>query len=388
MPATPKEALDKHAKLTTEISNYIDHSIDSDQYIRLKNRLKSDLTPKARKDANDILDILNSLEKIGFMAPGKYDKLKQILLEFDHNLVRDVVEPIEEEIKLILSKHGSNQVTSSSEPDSSKTETAGPSEPPPKKRKTAEIAVSDFVKHIYEKTPEQKGLMLILNFSKTRGGSENDVDKLRELFQSTFKFHVECEPDLSKDGLKDTLTDVRDSYMKTARQAKQYYCFVCVVMSHGDEHGIRTNDGEHITMDEITSYFKNKETPGFLGKPKIFIVQACRGSSTQPVVESDDWSEDIDDYVGKMSVPHDADILIAYATTPGNKAFRTKYSDVGAWFIHVLLKIIEDSYEVDHFEDMLISVRHKIALDPKWRTSKYRQMPCSWTTLTKRFYLR
>jgi hypothetical protein len=36
------------------------------------------------------------------MAPGKYDKLKQILLEFDHNLVRDVVEPIEEEIKLIL----------------------------------------------------------------------------------------------------------------------------------------------------------------------------------------------------------------------------------------------------------------------------------------------
>ena len=66
-------------------------------------------------------------------------------------------------------------------------------------------------------------------------GSENDVDKLRELFQSTFKFHVECESDLTKDGLKETLTDVRDSYMKTARQAKQYYCFVCVVMSHGDE---------------------------------------------------------------------------------------------------------------------------------------------------------
>jgi hypothetical protein len=121
MPATPKEALDKHAKLTTEISNYIDHSIDRDQYIRLKNRLKSVLTPKARTDANDILDILNSLEKIGFMAPGNYDKLKPILKEFDHSLVRDVVEPIEEEIRVILSKHGSNQVTSSSVPDSSKT---------------------------------------------------------------------------------------------------------------------------------------------------------------------------------------------------------------------------------------------------------------------------
>ena len=46
---------------------------------------------------------------------------------------------------------------------------------------------------------------------------------------------MECEPDLTKDRLKAALTDVRDSYMKTARQAKQYYCFVCVVMSHGDE---------------------------------------------------------------------------------------------------------------------------------------------------------
>lgn len=32
-------------------------------------------------------------------------------------------------------------------------------------------AVPDFVKHKYEKTPEQKGLMLILNFSKAREGN-------------------------------------------------------------------------------------------------------------------------------------------------------------------------------------------------------------------------
>lgn len=121
MPATPKEALDKHAKLTTEISNYIDGSIDRDQYVRLKNRLKSVLTPKARKDANDILDIFNSLEKNGFMAPGNYDGLKNILSEFDKGLVRDVIEPIEEEIQLILSQHSSNRVTSSSGAHSSKT---------------------------------------------------------------------------------------------------------------------------------------------------------------------------------------------------------------------------------------------------------------------------
>ena len=46
---------------------------------------------------------------------------------------------------------------------------------------------------------------------------------------------MESEPNLSKDGLQAALADVRDSYMKTVRQAKKYYCFVCVVMSHGDE---------------------------------------------------------------------------------------------------------------------------------------------------------
>jgi hypothetical protein len=37
----------------------------------------------------------------------------------------------------------------------------------------------------------------------------------------------------------------------------------------------------------------------------------------QPVIEADDYAKDIDDYICKMSVPQDADILIAYATTEG-----------------------------------------------------------------------
>lgn len=72
----------------------------------------------------------------------------------------------------------------------------------------------------------------------------------------------------------------------------------------------------------------------------------------------------------------------------GNRAYRTINSDIGAWFIHVLLQIIEERYEEDHFEDMLVLVRNTLALKHEWRKGGYCQMACSWTTLTKRFYLK
>ena len=44
-----------------------------------------------------------------------------------------------------------------------------------------------------------------------------------------------------------------------------------------------------------------------------------------------------------------------------------------------------------HIEEMMIDVRAVIALDPRWQQTKdsklIAQMPCSWSTLTKRFYL-
>ncbi|VDI38397.1 caspase 7 [Mytilus galloprovincialis] len=380
----PKEALDKHAYLTTQLSNYIDSSIDKDQYEQLLNRLKSVLTPKDRNNAKTIMHILESMEKKSFIAPGKYADLKKILSEFDERIARDVIEPIEEEINDILAK---NSKSTKIQPelrgggDIAVASSYTDEQPPNKKRKTSQIAIPDSAKYVYANSG-QKGLMLILNFSRDREGSTDDVEKLKSFFEDKFKFEIETLSDLKKEVLQKELTEFRDEYLNSSRHAKKYYCFVCVIMSHGNEKGIMTDDRQPITMDEITSYFKNKETPHFIGKPKIFLVQACRGSATQPVVTPDDWPEDT------MSVPHDADILIAYATTPGYKCFRTKYSDIGAWFIHVLLEEIEESYESDHLEDMLISVRHRLAIDEEWRRSDFCQMPCTWTTLTKRLFFR
>lgn len=53
----------------------------------------------------------------------------------------------------------------------------------------------------------------------------------------------------------------------------------------------------------------------FIGKPKMFFIQSCRGKSIQDTfVQPDD---DEDDTLERISAPTDADILIAYATTEG-----------------------------------------------------------------------
>ena len=61
------------------------------------------------------------------------------------------------------------------------------------------------------------------------------------------------------------------------------------------------------------------------GKPKIFFIQACQGEGSQGYGEMDDEADDevakeahvIDESDNLVSIPNDADVLFAFATTPG-----------------------------------------------------------------------
>ena len=53
-------------------------------------------------------------------------------------------------------------------------------------------------------------------------------------------------------------------------------CVVCL-LSHGEEGFVFGTDGNKIPMDEIFEMYDNSRCRGLLGKPKVFIIQACRG---------------------------------------------------------------------------------------------------------------
>ncbi|KAL5012893.1 hypothetical protein ScPMuIL_011444 [Solemya velum] len=229
---------------------------------------------------------------------------------------------------------------------------------------------------------EGQGFLLILDFhGEDRKGNAKDVSAMRKFFEKTLNFEVRNWRHKSLLDLQNRLTTLMEEFNST----NDYYCFVCAIMSHGDENGILTQDYRHITLAAIMEYFNNAQIPSFGGRPRVYIVQACRGLRYQEGVATDTepFSEDTSLASVDIKVPKDSDTLIVHSTIEGHVSFRS--SEDGSWFVQTLMAIIKEHYRTKHLEDMLIDVRRQMAtlcIGP----NHYKQMSCTWSTLRKRLY--
>ena len=94
---------DKHNKMITTLSDNIGASINLEEFKQFKNRFKGVLSLLIIKNATNIMEISDALEKKGLIAPGEYDYLKTVLVDFNVSIVRDIIEPAEEDIKKMKS---------------------------------------------------------------------------------------------------------------------------------------------------------------------------------------------------------------------------------------------------------------------------------------------
>ncbi|KAG1942126.1 caspase 21, apoptosis-related cysteine peptidase [Pimephales promelas] len=211
-----------------------------------------------------------------------------------------------------------------------------------------------------------------------KGGS---VDE--RLLSSTFKslgFQVQVEKNLSANEMISVLRKVsKENHTDNS-------CFVCVLMSHGEEGTILGSDERWIHVKTLTSLVTSDLCPSLRDKPKLFFLQACRGLEYDPGVEADS-EEAPGEYLGISDVP-EADFLCCYSTVEGYYSWRNP--EKGSVFIGELCKMLKDS----HLEiiQILTRVNHHVAFhfqscttDPD--THRKRQMPCFASKLTKDFYL-
>lgn len=190
-----------------------------------------------------------------------------------------------------------------------------------------------------------------------RVGSDQDATKLEELFGKFLNFTVELKRNVTREQLESTLRHYQQ------KDHSEFCTFFVVILSHGDEGNIiYASDGQAMNLDDICKYFSARNCSSLGGKPKVFIVQACRGNQHNTVVSPNRQDTVVHDggpsTSSQTKVPNEADTLHAYATISHHTALRDTRE--GSWFIQELVYVIKNYGFNKHLQDLLTIVNHRV----------------------------
>ncbi|MCJ8730273.1 hypothetical protein PDJAM_G00182360 [Pangasius djambal] len=242
----------------------------------------------------------------------------------------------------------------------------------------------------YKMNHKRRGLALIFNqenfqYLQKRRGTNKDRDSLTERFQ-VLGFEVNSHNDKRKE---EVLGELRKAAAADHTDAD---CFVCIFMTHGEERTINAYD-DKIKIKEITDLFRGDQCKSLVGKPKIFIFQACAGNKYEDAVtgmmagDSDD-EEEVEEAANIYTIPAGADFLMCYSVAEGFYSFRSP--EFGSFYIQDLCETLKQHGSTMEFTELLTLVNLKVSqrtADLATVKNK-KQMPCFTSMLTKKVYFR
>ncbi|XP_046401154.1 caspase-1-like [Ischnura elegans] len=248
-------------------------------------------------------------------------------------------------------------------------------------------------KHAQEYNMEhpRRGKALIFNFFTfekkryhTRIGSPQDVENLSKTL-CCLDFEVEVYCDLTYNTLKAIL------YEAACEDHSDADCICIVVMTHGHEHGKLAAFDRGFEVSEVWSPFTADKCKSLAGKPKLFFIQACRGSKQDPgsvvarsvanISESNHPCSQTPSY----KIPSCSDILLAFSSASGFSSVRDLQK--GSWFVQCLCEELQLNGKKEHLLTILTFVCQKVAVDFQ-TTFGEKQMPTIVSMLTRLVYFR
>ena len=227
-----------------------------------------------------------------------------------------------------------------------------------------------------------------------RHGSEKDVCQVEELFIA-LGFEVQRRQNLSRPKLLEELGNV------AGQNHSAYDFFVLWLMSHGRSGEVFCSDGNTVPIQTLHDMFSECET--LSGKPKLFFIQACRGSgedvgvkvSTEYDISSlnqanRSYESTKVDPVIQLRIPTHSDFLYAFSTVDEYVSYRN--SKEGSYYVRCFVKAFREHVAYDHILDILTVVNHEVSkIDTERPSSKNRnrtkickQMPEVRHTLRKK----
>ncbi|KAL5276158.1 CASP7 family protein [Megaselia abdita] len=219
-----------------------------------------------------------------------------------------------------------------------------------------------------------------LDFLKERKGTNVDRDSLMRTLKG-LNFEV-------TDYNNFTTREIMDTLSKVAKEDHTDYDCICItVMSHGSTSFIFSKDTLY-QHDSLWDHFTPDNCPTLAGKPKIFFIQACKGTGfddgyTLPgtaITETDASSCE-----SSYKIPTYADFIVAHSTIPGFVSWRDK--DKGSWFIQSLCQELDEYGKKLDLLKLLTFVNQRVAVHYQTDSEfKQKQMPCISFMLTRLVY--
>ena len=224
-----------------------------------------------------------------------------------------------------------------------------------------------------------------LGLGDDRKGTEVDVAAIKKTFTG-LGFNVVVHEDSIFSKINDEI------YNLTQEDYTDHSCICIFVLTHGDANGnIRARNLSY-PLTYIWKPFTADRCQTLGGKPKLFFIQACRGTEYDPGVTVLPCSQtETDSSSTSYKLPAHADFLIGYSTVDDHVSWRS--STKGSWYIQTLCDVIDKHRTTNDLVKMLtitsriVATSHVSSHDNPW-ISNMVQMPSYTSTLTRDIYFK
>ena len=193
-----------------------------------------------------------------------------------------------------------------------------------------------------------------------------DIDRkgLMDLFQHHYQYTTLCldQDRVSREEFTDFLWKCR---VHLHRHCDEYDVFIFAFSGHGHQDAIMLSDGEHYPRIDLLRYFNGMNCSRFSRKPKVFILDACKGAMATPRLCT--RNERATEGVGPLGP--DDNIVVLEANTTGYVAY--EFAQSGGVMMRSFIKVMRSNEHRMTLDDMAKLVQ--IEMDRIGRSTETKQ---------------